>query len=69
MGATKAEIQQVNIVSTTIPAGATHFLAYSGNSFGEMVSPLSVPIQDLFVWNLLMCAESEEDAGSLAGVA
>lgn len=44
-----AAMQQVNISSTTIPAGASHFLVYSGNANGEMASPLSAPIRDMYV--------------------
>ena len=43
-----AEMLQANI-STTIPEGASHFLVYSSNSFGEMTSPVSSPISDMYV--------------------
>ena len=49
-GVSKDEMLQANI-STTIPEGASHFLVYSSNSFGEMTSPVSSPISDMYVWN------------------
>jgi len=42
-----------NISAVAIPDGASHFLVYSANSFGEMIVPFSAPIQDMYVWNLL----------------
>jgi hypothetical protein len=53
-------MQQVNISSTTIPAGASHFLVYSGNANGEMASPLSAPIRDMYAWNLRNRSKSRE---------
>ena len=41
-----------NISAVAIPQGASHFLAYSGNSFGEMTAPFSTLIQDMYVCGL-----------------
>ena len=56
-----------NISAVAIPEGASHFLVYSANSFGEMIVPFSAPIQDMYVWNLL-CWLSDVKCASSTGM-
>lgn len=50
---TKDAMVTTTLSSMAVPQGASHFLVYSGNSFGEMTAPFSTAIRDMYAWNLV----------------